>query len=287
MTDRRPDWPALYRAQHAALTNAQVDTLLEQGRAFLLAPVLDRGGTLIFPHAAVLDCGHQVAAAVEAVLACQATRVLVIGVLHAWTPAMVAARNDLAAGADLSRHPLRGLHGPAEQSTRDEWRLDHSLISWRFFLEAACARRSIPPPDVREVYPFLAGAQPTTLPGYDELARWAEEAVVVATADMVHHGIGYGDPPYLALPPEPGGIEMARNAIEAGLALLTAADYPAYLQHCVATRNDARDSGPLLRALRGPLHFEVRALTTSDMSEIYAAPPPTWVAAALVAGRPS
>lgn len=279
----RPDWPALYTAHHLALTPNEIDAFLARGRSFNLAPVLASGGAIVFPHAAVMDCGAQVSAAVEAVLEAQADRVLVLGVLHAWTPAMTEARARVAAGEDLTDHPLRGIHGPDWASPLLEWQLDHSLISWRFFLEAACRARGRRPPTVREAYPFLAGASPHTLPGYEEVAAWAEDAVVVATADMVHHGVGYGDSPATALAPDQGGLDYARQAIEENMRLLASGDLAAYLRHCVATRNDARDNGPLLQALTGPLHGELIDLATSDMSAIYDAPPPTWVAAALTA----
>ena len=48
------------------------------------------------------------------------------------------------------------------------------------------------------------------------------DAVVVATADPFHHGIGYGDPPERSLAPEKGGLDEARRRIGEGLALLAA-----------------------------------------------------------------
>jgi hypothetical protein len=216
---------------------------------------------------------------------------LVIGVLHACTPLMQEARNRLAAGEELTGHPLRGIHGPGLPHSRDEWQLDHSLISWRFFWNLECTRRGLQNaqtrPHMREVYPFLAGDEPRTLSHYAEIAKWAEDAVIVSTADLFHHGIGYGDDPTVARAPEDGGLELARAGIHEGNRLLAAADYPTHLQHCVATRSDARDAGPLFRQLRGPMQPELLDLTASDMASIYEAPPPTWVAAALVAWHPT
>lgn len=286
----RIDWPALYTQQHAALTAAQIDAILAQGRQWQLWSLLQAGGVVVFPHAAVVDCGYQVAAAVDAVLASGAAKVLVVSVLHAWTEQMADARNRLAAGEALTQHPLRGIQGPKIANSREEWRLDHALISWRFFWDAACERRGLSQaarPHVREVYPFLAGDEPHTLSHYDEVARWAEDAVVVATTDPFHHGIGYGDDNSVARAPEDGGLALARASIDESNRLLADADYAAYLQHCVRARNDARDAGPLYRALRGPLRPEVLDLTSSDMTQFYAAPPPTWVAAALVAWHPT
>jgi hypothetical protein len=286
----RIDWRALYNAQHAALTPQQIAEILEKGRQWNLAPTLQAGGVVVFPHAAVLDCGYQVAAAAQAALESGAHKVLVVSVLHAWTPEMTTARNRQAAGEELTGDPLRGIQGPDIPNSRDEWRLDHALISWRFFWQAACERRGLTDPQtrpqVREVYPFLAGNQPTTLPRYDEVAKWAEDAIILSTADPFHHGIGYGDDTITARAPEDGGLELARASINESNRLLAAADYPAYLQHCVKARNDARDAGPLYRELRGPMLPEILDIGASDMETIYGAPPPTWVVAALTAWHP-
>jgi hypothetical protein len=286
----RIDWPKIYTEQHAALTPAQIDHILSHGllhgRQWQLGALLQAGGVVVFPHAAVLDCGYQVAAAIHAALDSGSDKVLVVGVLHAWTEEMSDARNRLAAGEELTSHPLRGIQGPEIPTSRQEWRRDHALISWRFFWQAECNRRGIPQqarPQVQEVYPFLAGDQPDSLPYYDEIARWAEDAVIVSTADPFHHGIGYGDDTTVARAPQAGGLELARASILESNRLLAAADYAAYLQQCVRARNDARDAGPLFRELRGALQPELLDLTSSDMTTFYAAPPPTWVAAALVA----
>jgi hypothetical protein len=285
----RINWPAIYTAQHAALSPAKVDEILAKGRQSRLGDLLRAGGVVVFPHAAVLDCGYQVAAAVNAALDSGLPKVLVISVLHAWTESMSDARNRLAAGEDMTEHPLRGIQGPDMPNSRDEWRLDHALISWRFFWQAECERRSIPAarrPQVREVYPFLSGSEPQTLAHFDEIAEWANGAAIVSTADPFHHGIGYGDSKEVARAPEDGGLELARASIIEGNRLLAAGDYSGYLYHCVRARNDARDAGPLLHALVGPIQPEILDLTSSDMAEIYDAPPPTWVAAALVSWRP-
>lgn len=283
----KPDWRTIYTRQHASLSPQQMDHFFEQGRHWQLAPILQAGGVVVFPHAAVQDCGHHTAATVEAVLESGASKVLVVGVLHAWTPEMQEARDRLATGESLTDHPLRGIHGPDFLHSRDEWMLDHSLLSWRFFWHHACKQRGLDSPKtrpkLREIYPFLAGEQPQTLPNYDEVAKWAEDAVIVATADPFHHGIGYGNDPTVARAPLDGGLELARASITESNRLLAAADYPAYLQQCVTARNDARDSGPLFRELRGLLQPELLDLTASDMATIYEAASPTWVAAALVA----
>ena len=286
----RINWPAIYTAQHAALTPNQVDHFLAQGRQWQLAPTLQAGGVVVFPHAAVLDGGHQVAAAVEAALDSGAHKVLVVSVLHAWTEEQQDTRNRQAVGEEFTNHPLRGIQGPDIPNSREEWKLDHALISWRFFWNESCNRRGLTDPKKRprmqEVYPFLAGNEPQTMPHYDEVAKWAEDAIVVSTADPFHHGIGYGDDNTTARAPESGGLALARTSILESNRLLSLADYPAYLKQCVRARNDSRDAGPLFRELRGPMQPEILDLCASNMEIIYVAPPPTWVACCLTAWRP-
>jgi hypothetical protein len=276
---------ALYARDHAALGPAGTDQLLAMGRQWRLVPVLETGGAIVFPHASVGDCGHHTAAAIQAVLDSGASRVIVISVLHAWTAEMDDARNRLAAGEDLSGHPLRGIQGPGIPH-RDEWRLDHALTTWRFLWEAECDRRGLSVerrPEVVERYPFLGGPDPTTLAGYDELARLAEDAAIVSTADPFHHGIGYGDDPAVARTPAAGGLDLAAASIAEGHLLLQSGAYMEFVRHCVRARNDARDAGPLLHTLRPAASIAVLDIVASDMTELYVAPAPTWVAGALTA----
>ncbi len=55
---------ALYRAEHEAMGERGTLDRLDQARRWDLAPTLSAGGELVFPHAGVLDCGHQIAAVV-------------------------------------------------------------------------------------------------------------------------------------------------------------------------------------------------------------------------------
>ncbi len=277
----REEIHALYRAEHAALGEAGTLELLERARQWDLAPTLRAGGVVVFPHAGVLDCGHQVAAAVHACLDSGADRVLVISVLHAFTDEMQEARVRVAAGEDPAQFACWGIQGPGIPG-REEWRYDHVLMSWRHFWAAETRRRGIRGPEVIERYPYLAGGKPERLPGIEELARLAEDAVIVSTADAFHHGLGYGDPPERSLHPEEGGLALARKTIEEGIAILARGDYWGYNQHCVQAKSDARDAGQVFRYLRGPMHGRILDLTWSDAADLYHQPRPTWVAAALV-----
>jgi hypothetical protein len=276
----------LYRAEHEALGEQGTLALLERAEQWQLAPVLQAGGVLVFPHAGVADCGHQIAAVVQACLDSGAERVVVISVLHAFTDAMQDARVRVAQGEDPAQWPFWGIQGPGLPG-REEWRHDHALMSWRHFWAAETKRRGIAGPEVVERYPYLAGGHPERLPGIDALARLCEGAVVVSTADAFHHGIGYGDAPEQALHPHAGGLALAQRTIEAGMEILARGDYGGYNTHCVEAKSDARDAGQVFRYLRGPMRGRVLDMTYTDAGELYNSPPPTWVAGALMAWDPA
>lgn len=229
----------------------------------------------------VADCGHQIAAAVHAALDSGADRVLVISVLHAFTTEMEEARIRVANGGDPAVETHGGIQGTGIDGPRQEWQGDHVLISWRHLWEAEIKRRGIAGPEVIERFPYLAGGKPENLPGFDDLARLAEDCVIVSTADPFHHGIGYGTPPEESYHPEEGGLDLARTTLQEGMEMLAAGDYWGYNQHCVDAKSDTRDAGQVFRYLRGPMRGEILDLTYTDSTELYQQPPPTWVATAL------
>jgi len=282
----RNDIHTLYRAEHEEMGERGTLERLERAKEWKLSPVLEAGGVLVFPHAGVLDCGHQIAAVVQACLDSGADRVLVVSVLHAFTDEMETARQRVAAGEDPAQWPFWGIQGPGITG-RDEWRGDHALMSFRHFWAAEIKRRGIKGPEVIERYPYGAGGKPERLPGIDALARLAEDAVIVSTADPFHHGIGYGDAPENSFAPDEGGLDLARRTIEDGMAILSRGDYWGYNQHCVQAKSDARDAGQVFRYLRGPMQGSILDLTYSDAAALYHQPPPTWVAAALMTWQPT
>ncbi len=283
------DIHALYRREHEELGRAGTLAMLERAAAFPLADILKAGGVLVFPHAGVRDCGHQIAACVRACLDSEADRVLVISVLHAFSDAMEDARSRVSDGGDPRNEELWGIQGPG-LAGRAEWRGDHALYSWRHFWRAELKRRGISgaqAPQVIERYPYLAGGKPGEMPGIGEVAEIARDAVIVSTADAFHHGIGYGDAAEDALWPDERGLARARQVLEEGMAILGSGDYWGYDQHCVTAKSDARDAGQVFRWLRGPMRGRIVDLAFSDSSELYQQPAPTWVAAALMAWTPA
>lgn len=271
----------LYRKEHDALGTNRTLELLEKGRQWDLSGTLAAGGVIVFPHAAVADCGHQIAAAVHACLDSGADQVLVVSVLHAFTEEMQDARVRVANGEEPSRFHHWGIQGPGLEGLQN-WQHDHVLMSWRHFWKAESERRGKPAPRVIERFPYLAGGKPWELPGIQELVEIAKNAVIVSTADSFHHGIGYGDSPENSLDPHQGGLDLARKTIQQGIEILSKGDYWGYNQHCVEAKSDARDAGQVFRYLRGPMTGEIIDLTYSVADELYKAPPPTWVAGALV-----
>jgi hypothetical protein len=280
-----PNFKAQAAAAHARLGSAGALRLLDAGRAWDLAPTLQAGGAVVFPHAGIAVCGHQIAAAVHACLDSGAGRVLVIGVLHALTQELEEARVRVAHGADVTQEPSWGIQGPGLDGRRQDWRDEFSLSNFLFLWEEEIKRRGIAGPDVVVRYPYLAGGRPHILPGIEELQDIVQDAVVVATADPFHHGIGYGDPPEAALAPHEGGLDLARRRIEEALALLRVGDYWGYNQHCVDAKSDARDVGQVLRYLLGPLEGRILDIVADDMAPAYDKPAPTWVAGALIEMR--
>lgn len=275
---------AQYAAEHAALGEAGAIRQLEYARQWNLAPTLNAGGVVVFPHAGVADCGHQIAAAVHAALDSGADTILVVSVLHAFTDEMEQARRRVAAGGAPSAERTWGIQGPG-LDRGEEWQGDHVLISWRFFWELETRRRGLAGsrlPRVIERYPYLAGGKPAELPGIEELVEIAKSAVIVTTADPFHHGIGYGNTPAESLPPDEQGLALARRRIQEGIDILAAGDYWGYNQHCVSAKSDARDAGQVFRYLRGPMQGEILDLTYTDATQLYSSPPPTWVAGALI-----
>ena len=270
-----------YAREHAQLGEKGALRLLDEARRWDLSATLKAGGVAVFPHAGVHECGHQIAATVNACLDSGADRVVVISVLHAFTEEMENSRIRVSRGGDPAVEPQWGIQGPGIEGP-DMWKGDHALISWRYFWEAETKRRGIRGPEMIERYPWLAGGDPERLPGIEELARLCENAVVVSTEDPFHHGLGYGDSAAIARHPHEGGVEMARRSIEKGIGVLEKGDYWGWNQHCIVGKSDARDAGAVYRYLRGPMTGRIVDLTYSDATEIYKQPAPTWVGAALI-----
>lgn len=276
----------LYRSEHTLLGDSGTYEMLDGARTWDLQPVVEAGGVLLFPHGRPTDCGHQVAACVNAVLDSGVDRCVFVSVLHSNSDEMEQARVRVAAGEDPAQFATWGIQGPGIDF-RDDWRKDHAPSTFRHMMAAETRRRGVRGPEVVERFPYLAAGRPADLAGIDELAELCHDAAVVTTADSFHHGIGYGDAPADSFAPNAGGFELAEASIQAGCDLLERQDYWGYNQHCVSQKSDHRDAGQVLAYLRGPMHGEILDLVSSEFGDVYDAPDPTWVAAALVTYTPT
>ena len=271
----------LYQREHDELGVAGTHQMLDDAHRWDLSKTLANGGVVTFAHVGVADCGVHVAAAVNACLDTDADTVLAISVLHAFSEEMETARREVAAGGSPSDHATWGVQGP-DLEFRDEWRGDHAMRSLRHFWAAETERRGVTDRRLVERYPYLAGGKPGDLPNIDEVARIADNAVILATGDQFHHGIGYGTPPTEALEAQGDGLRAARTSMEEGIALIDTGDYWGYNQHCVIAKSDDRDVGQLYRYLRGPLQGTLLDIGWSDSTELYDTPSPTWAAGGFI-----
>lgn len=276
----------IYRRDHDALGRDGTFAMLDRASELWdLSEVLVDGGVITFAHVSVADCGMHVAAAVNAALDSGVDTVLAVSVLHAFTEEMELARRDVAGGGSPSKHPTWGIQGPG-LDFRDEWTGDHAMRSLRHFWTAETTRRGLSDRRLIERYPYLAGGNPQDLPNIEETAEIANNAVIVATGDQFHHGVGYGMSVVESLPAEAGGLEAARSSMETGISLIEAGEYWGYNQHCVVARSDDRDAAQLYRFLRGPMKGELLDIGWSDSTELYDRPPPTWAAGGFIVFRP-
>ena len=151
------------------------------------------GGALIFPHTRLDTSGALAAAAALAVWRTGCDEILALGVLHGARQRDAALVSQARAGGPDARRTLRRVHGPGLRGDNGHWHEEFSLDGFCALLEAAARREGRRPPRVVRRYPFLVGDSPADLPGLDELTHLvAGGALLVATADPIHHGVGYG-----------------------------------------------------------------------------------------------
>jgi hypothetical protein len=254
-------WKRYYAAERARLGPAHLDALLD-GAPPLSIP---DGGAVVVPHTRLEVTGAQIAAAANGVIASGADRVVAIGVLHRARPADVE---------------LRGIHTEAGLAV-EEFSLDGFIEV--LGVAAARAGRTI---DVVARYPFLAGADPASLPGLDELATLRDAgAVLVVTTDPVHHGHAYGAAPDDCLDAaDPATIGTVRGAVDAQFGLLAEHRFDEFQDMAARQRSDFRDSGAVMAVLVGAgFRWTIHDLQLVDYAGVLDAPSPSWVAGALCA----
>jgi hypothetical protein len=231
-------WKEFYAREREGL---DLDALLDA------APDIEfpERGALVFPHTRLAATGTMVAAVARA--AARARReVLAIGVLHG----------------------VRGPRGVHEETglARDEFSLD----GFRALYGRACAREGIPA-RMAARYPFEIADCP------DDLRRLAGTALVVATADPIHHGVGYETPEARDETLAETMVD-ARTRIEEQLGALARGDFAEFSRICARDRSDFRNAGPVVAGLFPNATWTLEELKLVDYSDVLGCARPTWVA---------
>ena len=271
-------WKAFYAQERARLGDAGLGALLDRAPDLELPAI----GAFVFPHTMLSVTGELTAGVARAVVRSGADEVLALGVLHGGREAEAELVAQARAGQPEARLTMRRVHDAAAPTCVEEFSLDN----FEALLEAAAVREGRKAPRVLARYPFLVGDDPSNLPGVHDLPRLAERMPVVATADPLHHGAGYGTPAGSRRPEGDGStLAWARACIEAQLDLLARGEWAAFARLAGEVRSDFRDAGPVLAhllRLRGAPRGAVLDLRLVDYAAVLGAEAPSWVAGPLM-----
>ena len=274
-----------YYEEPKALGEAGMHAILDKGKKWqkALAATLKAGGAVLFPHTFLSQCGNQIAAAVHAILDSGADQALVLGVLHPMSEPLMQTRSKELNEEDISKETSRGVFGP-DIDPYNVLKNEFSLDLFNILFDAEVKRRGVKPPKLIERYPSLVNRDPTSLPGIKELEQIAQDAVIVATDDMCHHGVGYGVSAEDAFDIDDKGYEFARHYIEEGYALLKNNNYRDYYFHWMNPKaiGDPTDTAMVLKHLLGDVHINIVDLKLVDVSMLFENNiTPSWVATTL------
>lgn len=263
-----------------------MNAILDKGKKWAteLANTLNAGGAVVFPHTFLSQCGYQIAAAVHAILDSGTDQALVLGVLHPMTESLMQARSKELNEEDISNEPSRGIFGP-DIDPNGCLSKEFSLDLFKILFDFEVQRRGIRPPKLIERYPSLVNRNPANLPNIKELQKIAKDAVIVATDDMCHHGIGYGVSPENAYQIDENGYRFAKKLIEDGYELLKRDDFNGYFLHWMNPLGvgDPTDTTIVLKYLLRNASMDILDLKLVDVSSLFENDiSPSWVATTLV-----
>jgi hypothetical protein len=261
-------WKAFYDRERSGI---DLDALLDA------APVIPfpDGGALVFPHTRLSVSGPLVASVATAAARTR-REVLALGVLHGGRERDAERVRSARAGDAAALRELRGVHDESGLASEE-----FSLDGFRALYERACRREGIVP-RLRARFPFLVGEHPEDLPGLQELPR---DAVLVGTADPIHHGVGYGTAEARD-ESSPSTSADARDRIGEQLGALSRGSFGDFARLCSRDLSDFRDVGPVLALLRPRAAWTLEDLALVDYSDVLAAARPTWVAAGRIRVQP-
>ncbi len=277
--DSAHDWRRYYAAERARLGVGHLHRLLDEAAASPVAVTVPAGGAIVIPHTRLEVTGAQIASAANAVVATGAERILALGVLHGARRCDADSLPAARSGDADAIVALRGIH--------DEHGLAAEEFSLDAFVEmtALAAARVGRHVEVVQRYPFLVGDDPATLPGLDELRELIDGgAVLVVTTDPIHHGHAYGTPTEDCCDEhDPQTVVTARAAIAEQLQLLSTHRFADFQAMTARHHSDFRDTGPVMAWLLGQgFTAEIHDLALVDYTLALEAPPPSWVAGALM-----
>lgn len=251
-----------------AVDLGELDRLLDTGRAWNLAPVLEGGGALIFGDGNLARCGAQAAASVQACLACGKRRVIAIGPLRPAAAEIAEMRRRVDAGESPFLQAGWGIHGE-DFPSGPEWEQETSLDTFKLLWEHALGSYPAFAPELVVCYPFLANGSPSIMPGMAHLRELAVGSAVVAAMSPFGARSGQASP------------AVAARKIAEGLKLLSAGDYAAYRKQAKEVGSDGADVGQVLRCLIGPWQARIIDTVPVDL------PDSGWQAGALIALTPA
>lgn len=265
--------------RHAAdLGREGLHRILDEGRKWDISETLKKGGSAVFPHALLKDCGHQIASVVHSCLDSGADQILALGVVHNLNEEIREARIKECKGEETQDSPYWGVFQAVEE--------EYSLYPFQVLWDAEIKRRGIKGPKLIKRYPCLVNRKPEKLLGIEELKRVARDSVIILTGDLNHNGLAYHTKEIVGFGTE--GERFARQSILKGLDLLKDQNYSDYVDHSYQVINDARDGCSVLRYLRGPMTPSILDLKIVDTSINFEGnPEPSWVATSLVSLSPS
>ncbi len=280
------DWKNFYADERERLGAAGLRACLDRADALGLPDLLHGADAVVFPHTRLETSGELAAAAALAAVRSGCDTVLALGVLHGARVKDGALVRDARGGGEQARTELRRVHGPGAPGDRRHWEEEFSLDGFSALLGAAADREGRRPLRLVRRFPFLTGEHPADLPGMDELCTLRTSpggAFLVATADPIHHGVGYETPAAdLRAHGDPATAGWALASVHDGFQRLAARDFGGFLKDAEAAKSDFRDAGPVVvHLLGGDLRATVHDLRLVDYSDVLAAPAPTWVAGAL------
>lgn len=284
-TKAKPKALDQYYGELTALGSELYD-ILDQGKKWSgeLVSAFKTGGSAIFPHTYFSKCGEQMGAVIHAILDSGADQVLLLGTAHPF-PRLFDARIKEFNKEDLSHEPSWGVLDP--ESEKGKLLLEHefSLNLFKSLWRIEVERRGIKAPQLIERYPNLVNGHPASLPGMQELADIAKDAVIVGTEDYCHHGVAYAVPQEATLSMNDQALSFAKKQIEDGYRLLEQNNYADFYKHGMHLQalGDPTDVTTTLHYLVGscakPKILDLKLVDVSPLFE--GDPSPSWVAATL------